>query len=230
MSSSQKPKAANSKLEDKKYCSSKCRSQKPSAKDLGIEQAFTQLLMGNTRFGNQPISEALLSDRTKPLKGDPRVVIPCSVVVELVFGSSHGTAKTAGRKKKRASRAMEESQEADDQGRDLLQLEDQAFAGKVRPPQHLTNVNGSVGGEEGRAEEGQESEDAVVRRKEGMKAAEEKERVKRAARRGVVFGFVVEGLDGEDGSHARRKCEAVMKGQVVEPSFAKGDWGIRWRE
>lgn len=27
-----------------------------------------------------------------------------------------------------------------------------------------------------------------------------------------------------------RKCEALMDGRVVEPSFAKGDWGIRWRE
>jgi len=34
---------------------------------------------------------------------------------------------------------------------------------------------------------------------------------------------------GEDGK-LRRKCEAVMNGAVVEPSFAKGDWGIRWRE
>jgi hypothetical protein len=28
----------------------------------------------------------------------------------------------------------------------------------------------------------------------------------------------------------KRKCEAVMKGAVVEASFAKGEWGIRWRE
>jgi hypothetical protein len=45
--------------------------------------------------------------------------------------------------------------------------------------------------------------------------------VRSAARRGVVFGFLV----GE-GSEERRKCEAVMNGIVVEPSFAKGDWSI----
>jgi hypothetical protein len=28
----------------------------------------------------------------------------------------------------------------------------------------------------------------------------------------------------------RRKCEAVMGASVVEASFAKGDWAIRWRE
>jgi hypothetical protein len=31
-------------------------------------------------------------------------------------------------------------------------------------------------------------------------------------------------------SEARRKCEALMNGSVVEPSFAKGNWAIRWRE
>lgn len=28
----------------------------------------------------------------------------------------------------------------------------------------------------------------------------------------------------------RKKCEAVMSGNVVEASYAKGEWGIRWRE
>ena len=28
----------------------------------------------------------------------------------------------------------------------------------------------------------------------------------------------------------RRKCEAIMNETVVEPSYAKGEWGIRWRE
>lgn len=72
----------------------------------------------------------------------------------------------------------------------------------------------------------------------------EREMVRCAARRGVVFGFVVvESTDGKEGQSpkdqgadeatmeaSRRKCEAVMLGKVVEPSFAKGDWSIRWRE
>lgn len=28
----------------------------------------------------------------------------------------------------------------------------------------------------------------------------------------------------------RRKCEALMNGQVVEPSFANGNWATRWRD
>ena len=43
------------------------------------------------------------------------------------------------------------------------------------------------------------------------------------------------GLGGDDGSDEKRqetwkKCEAVMRGNVVEASYAKGEWGIRWRE
>ena len=43
-----------------------------------------------------------------------------------------------------------------------------------------------------------------------------------------------DGLVGSDGSDERqeiwKKCEAVMRGNVVEASYAKGEWGIRWRE
>ncbi|KAK5114824.1 hypothetical protein LTR62_001981 [Meristemomyces frigidus] len=41
---------------------------------------------------------------------------------------------------------------------------------------------------------------------------------------------VQEGGIGGEGGKIRRKCEALMNDQVVEPSFAKGDWSIRWRE
>ena len=93
------------------------------------------------------------------------------------------------------------------------------------------------------------------RRLRGQRIAQEREMVRRAARRGAVFGFLVD--DNDEGRHIdsaeiakeplkhdtrhdgdnavqgieprRRKCEAVLNGIVVEPSFAKGDWGIRWR-
>lgn len=54
-----------------------------------------------------------------------------------------------------------------------------------------------------------------------------------SARRGVVFGFNIDGGGSDEiGSKVeeRRLCEAVMNGHVVEPSFAKGDWAIRRRE
>lgn len=49
----------------------------------------------------------------------------------------------------------------------------------------------------------------------------------RGKRKSGIFGDS-EG-DGE-GEEKRKKCEAIMNGNVVEASYAKGGWGIRWRE
>ncbi|KAF2481145.1 hypothetical protein BDY17DRAFT_183339 [Neohortaea acidophila] len=61
--------------------------------------------------------------------------------------------------------------------------------------------------------------------REGQERANVREVIRGAARRAVVFG-----LPSSSDNETRRKCEAVVDGKVVEPSFAKGDWGIRWRE
>lgn len=76
-------------------------------------------------------------------------------------------------------------------------------------------------------------------RRAGQQRAEERELIRQAARRGVAFGFIVQSraVDAQSreeqqslASGERRKCEAVQNGQVVEASFAKGEWGVRWRE
>tara|TARA_R110002003_G_scaffold127_3_gene11876 strand:- start:506 stop:1459 length:954 start_codon:yes stop_codon:yes gene_type:complete len=104
-------------------------------------------------------------------------------------------------------------------------------SGKIRPPQAQNDVNGSVGGEKGWAERIEETDDMKAKRREGQRRADEREMVRRAARRGCAFGFAVEGEEREgEKDGGRRKCEAVMKGAVVEASFAKGEWGVRWRE
>ncbi|KAI1779612.1 hypothetical protein F4818DRAFT_399947 [Hypoxylon cercidicola] len=95
---------------------------------------------------------------------------------------------------------------------------------RTRPPQHASLVNGSVGGEKGRAERAGEAEEMAARRLEGQRRAQQRAMVRSAARRGVVFGF------GFGFAAEGHKCEAVAQGKVVEPSFAKGDWGVRWRE
>ncbi|KAF2222931.1 hypothetical protein BDZ85DRAFT_296179 [Elsinoe ampelina] len=46
---------------------------------------------------------------------------------------------------------------------------------------------------------------------------------------GVQGGKGSEGFAMVDGER-RKLCEAVMRGEIVEPSFAKGEWGVRWRE
>ncbi|KAF2722675.1 hypothetical protein K431DRAFT_338032 [Polychaeton citri CBS 116435] len=131
---------------------------------------------------------------------------------------------------------------------------------RLRPPERdVRNGSGraenGVGGIKGGDEGGQGAETSEMEKKrlEGQKRADEWEMVKQAARRAVVFGLPV-GLDeprphgkqqkkkrGKDDradaleserrrSVTLRKCEALMNGSVVEPSFAKGDWSIRWRE
>ena len=35
--------------------------------------------------------------------------------------------------------------------------------------------------------------------------------------------------EGEDQGERRRRVEAVQNGRVVEASFAKGEWGVRWK-
>ncbi|MCJ1359097.1 MAG: hypothetical protein MMC33_009097 [Icmadophila ericetorum] len=133
--------------------------------------------------------------------------------------------------------------------------------GKIRAAQTLAEVNGSVGGEKGWAERIDETPEMLEKRAAGQRRAEEREMVRRAARRGCAFGFVRANDEERDetneeesigrkkkskkGKNAKapdevamlvidgkrmRKCEAIMNGQAVEPSFAKGDWGVRWRE
>lgn len=227
-----------------KYCSSRCRGQKPGRLDREIEQAFVRFLRGD--------EEAEGATKMK-VKGDARVLVPCDLVEKRVFGERKDPEKVHGRRKNRASRAIPEGgedggsdvaeacREGADPGEQIIDemlgrartAESEPDPGvkaglsvrggtRVRLPQTRSLVNGSVGGEKGRAERVEETEEMRGKREEGQRRAHEREMVRCAARRGVVFGFLV----GDE----RVKCEAVMHGKVVEPSFVKGDWAVRWRE
>ncbi|KAI2623499.1 hypothetical protein GGS26DRAFT_593591 [Hypomontagnella submonticulosa] len=234
------------------YCSQRCRNTKPRKLDREIEATFVRMLSGEgdgdgTRQGGNP--------EPKAKKGDQRIIVYCDDVEKAVFGDHADPEKTFGRRKNRASRVIQggndedndrvpsEEVVRDEDGDSAVALDDEDTSSvdgdvlarmavrsgtRIRPPQRISLVNGSVGGEKGRAERGSETEDNARRRLEGQRRAQQREMVRSAARRGVVFGFAVVG-DGE--AHAStRKCEAVMQGKVVEPSFAKGSWGVRWRE
>lgn len=56
-----------------------------------------------------------------------------------------------------------------------------------------------------------------------LQPAEQREEARRAARRLVAFGFVSQGVEEP------RPVESVQNGKLVETSFAKGEWGIRWK-
>lgn len=56
----------------------------------------------------------------------------------------------------------------------------------------------------------------------GMEAAERREEARRAARRLINFGFESQGVE------EAREVQGMQGGKVVEGSFAKGEWGVRW--
>jgi hypothetical protein len=212
--------------------------------------------------------------KTKPKKGDPRIIVQLSEVETAVFGDRSDPEKVYGRRKNRRARFVPDKgewksvdMEDTDSEREAAPNEaDHDTAGSltdgsidvddihggvslkpnphVRVPQSEDEINFAAGGgERGWAEKIEETPEMLARRREGQKRAEEKELVKSAARRAVAFGLETDappetsGRRGKKGKgdeelpqRVRKKCEALMNGQVVEPSFAKGDWSIRWRE
>ncbi|KAK7743543.1 hypothetical protein SLS53_004077 [Cytospora paraplurivora] len=192
----------------------------------------------------------------KKTKGDARILVSCDEVERRLFGPGDGEPVSSGSEEGRPSvDGHEDDSEIQDQTTQLqpnhVQYSEQSTGTlddpaaedvpyidgdvlarlsirsgtRIRPPQSVSEVNGSVGGEKGRAEKIVETDEMLEKRRQGQRKAKQREMVRCAARRGVVFGFVTE-VEGEE----RRKCEAVMNGKVVEPSFAKGNWAIRWRE
>lgn len=155
---------------------------------------------------------------------------------------------------------MEDDEDGEEDGRGKVRPEPistwdgaEDFEGEVEGGVAL----GFTGGEEDVGEHGVlETPEMEARRRAGQRRAEEREFVRCVVRRAVVFGVEVEGWKGgggggggagkkkkgkgkgaeedqdgdEGGAKEMRKCEAVMDGQVVEPSFAKGDWSVRWRD
>ncbi|KAJ0108911.1 hypothetical protein J7T55_005454 [Diaporthe amygdali] len=190
----------------------------------------------------------------KRAKGDSRLLISCDDVENFVFGAADGGDSTAGSGSEDNHEGAGDADTTTgafvgasspgnreiaidsgtlvDQGEegehyidgDVLARMSIRSGTRIRPPQSTSEVNGSVGGEKGRAERIDETDEMLEKRRHGQKKARQREMVRCAARRAVVFGLIV----GE--REERRKCEAVMNGKVCEPSFAKGRWSIRWRE
>ncbi|KAK4902048.1 hypothetical protein LTR27_000949 [Elasticomyces elasticus] len=267
-----------------KYCSDRCKRAKPSTApgslERRIEAALTALLQG---LDPPPVPTAgeggdvdatpkppVSTQKRKPKKGDPRIIIALSELETAVFGDRSDPEKIYGRRKNRKARfvqdkgewksvdmvdrdpsathhdADEDSESSSDDG-SQDEVAGVPIKDHVRAPQSESDQNfSSMGGERGWAEKIEETPEMLAKRREGQKRAEEKEMVKCGARRAVAFGLLVDapppehsrkrGKKGHDQDAAEapqkvtRKCEALMNGQVAEPSFAKGDWSVRWRE
>lgn len=254
-----------------KYCSDRCRSHKPGPKDRQIEQTIASLLNGEANSGIEKTGA-----KSRVVKGDPRLIVTCDEIEEVVYGSRFDPEKVYGRRKNRRTRAignpnapwksvdMESADEDDaqDSGDDAgsassgeggIPLVDNFNVSHIRPSQQQSDINFSAGGgERSRAEKIEESQEDLKKRRQGAKRAEERETIRRAARRTIVFGVEVPRREptsqkrpkakgkgkrgalsddeGEEGPTEVRKAEALMAGMVVEPSYAKGNWSIRWRQ
>ena len=143
-------------------------------------------------------------------------VVNCEEVERMVFG----TTRTEGEVYEEISSG--EGGPGDD-GQSEVDEEAEGDDGGVRlPPETGSPVARAI-----TTSKKPDSENRLQRsgRERGMQKAKEREMVRRAARRGVAFGF------GEAiGEGNRRRVEAVQGGRVVESSFAKGEWGVRWKE
>lgn len=194
-----------------KYCSDSCRKRRLKPLDKKIDGTILALLTSEKDSG---IEKTDVKSRFR--KGDRRNMITCDEIESIVF------------ERKSMDAGMDHDRAEDESGDDPYAVEEEIAAGDLqgKPP----NPTGPGSDE---------------KRQEGQRRAEEREMVRRAARRAVVFGFSVDQMTAkpEDSKSRlrtkqhissdempRRKCEAVMNGQVVEPSFAKGNWSIRWRE
>ena len=199
--------------------------------------------------------------RQKPKNKDAENVVLCSTVEQFVFGENDADQRVNPRQPESATGECEfeeyqlkgsendvesSSSLSDETERTLPALGSGVPLESINSHENLIATSGN-----GSERYLQEQRDKA---KLGMIKAEQKETVKRAARRGCIFGFALAANPADtlspthgtltkasakdklkpnfngDAVGARRKCEAVSNGRVVEPSFAKGNWGIRWRE
>lgn len=189
-----------------KYCSDRCRREKPRpgrSMELKIEMAFVRLL------------------------GDGREkrIINCAEVQNVVFSMARRRAEEKEQEERNivdkrvglldAAGQGKEEQGSDDSDEDATEDED----GGVKLPCRTEDGPSTATTTRSKMDGAPRSTGEVW----GMYKAKEREMVRRAARRGVAFGF-------EIGEGRRRGVEAVQGGRTVESSFAKGEWGVRWRE
>ncbi|KAI0176082.1 hypothetical protein GGR52DRAFT_589863 [Hypoxylon sp. FL1284] len=196
------------------YCSQRCRNTKPGRIDRGIEAAFVRMLSGGEADGDgaQGRQNGKHKEKVKgkpaTTKGDPRMIVSCDAVERAVLGDEADPEKSFGRKKNRASGALlpAEADEAigdnkgnvedddSDEGNssassvdaDVLARMAVRSGTRVRPSQRASLVNGSVGGEKGRAERATGTEEMATRRLGGQRRARRREMVRCAARRGAA--------------------------------------------
>ncbi|KAL8827436.1 MAG: hypothetical protein Q9191_003184 [Dirinaria sp. TL-2023a] len=203
-----------------KYCSDRCRREKPPAHGQGIEatieRAFVQML-GPFESGG---------GRTSAMK-----IVLCGEVEARVFGSPIDRGKRNNGENTSSEERFDGKIMSGDERKEEEQEEDESDGGVA--------IHETRAGDDGN----QNSEADLTPQQAGRRRAANREKVRQAARRGVVFGFPIDidGYTARDTRYSsnpeasqtvpsRIRAEAVQGGRVVEASFAKGEWGVRWRD
>ena len=236
------------------YCSTRCRTDRWDDLDRHIEVIFVKFLDGTIKM--PPPTETCVSgkrSRGKAKKGYANLVL-CSAIERHIFGegnAGHDVHCNASERIEaiREGRDFAELHTGDKYEKNCSRessLEDgcETHERYVKEPS-LSPLNTEDGKLEDRSIAWKKVfENQVEKMNLGKLKAERREKVRRAARRGCVFGFDLNnngrsssrgGIASElkkdkFGGGSRRKCEALQNGRVVEPSFAKGEWGVRWRD
>ena len=179
-------------------------------------------------------------------------VVGCAELEREVFGGE-GNGKVEGGSIEEDVGMEEEDDDEDDEGGGGVPLPP-----SLSHPTSISTSNSSTKTATASLNNGSTVKPLLTSQQRGLFKAREREMVRQAARRGVAFGFEVEvGVEGEDnverrkmegrkredgnkggkegegkkveGKVVRRKVECVQGGRVVESSFARGEWGVRWR-
>ncbi|GAM87747.1 hypothetical protein ANO11243_057740 [Dothideomycetidae sp. 11243] len=229
--------------------------------------------------------------RRSTKKGETRLVVPCSLVESIIF--SRLTSINRAQNKRNVRKTLEpEVPQHNDKDYDEAALTATLARLKARQTGTAPACAPDPTAQEGATDtvpsasdedDDNENEDEApptqaegddAKRKQGQQRATERERVRNACRRAVIFGLLPPGMvdtrpldavpkqqpeeeeppsssragkarkareeahkrtksgaaEKEQGGGGRRRCEAVMRGAVVEPSYAKGEWGVRWAE
>ncbi|KAK5021300.1 hypothetical protein LTS07_011139 [Exophiala sideris] len=236
-----------------KYCSDGCRHHRPGPLDRKVERRIVALLNDEPESGIEKTAA-----KSKLVKGDRRAVVTMDEIEEIMFGSKADETKAEDTDSVGSAAAgLSDTSDVEStiaNPNHQASAPDNAGEPKSRdtsPGLAVSDTNDSLDDETGHVGPPLSESEKLKRMQEGNRRVEHREMVRKAARRLIVFGFLQKAPQGRDKGPKRsekrsnkagkpvvdestgphlRKCEALMNGSVVEPSYAKGNWAIRWRE
>ena len=190
-----------------KYCSDRCRREKPPANQQGVEGEIERVFVEMLGWGGRRVVDCVEVER--------------KVFGALAKGGELDSREHDARETEKASSSGQTSDDDDDDDDGGVPLDGFSLPGASSEWQR-------------------EVLDNLTPQQLGRQRAANREKVRQAARRGAIFGFLTGSTEAltqsqsrkghEGGGIGRRRVEAIQSGRVVEASFAKGPWGVRWKD